>query len=39
MFVVIVDQTGQLLLERNLKPNPRVLLDLLARYREDVVVA
>jgi hypothetical protein len=39
MFVVIIDQADQLLRDHNLKNNPRVLLDLLAPCREDVVVA
>lgn len=39
MFVVILDQAGEVLLERNVKTNPKVFLDLLAPYRDDVVVA
>jgi len=39
MFVVILNQAGEVLLERNVRTNPRVLLDLLAPYREDVVIA
>ena len=39
MFVVIMDQAGSILLERNVKTNPKVFLSLLAPYREDVVVA
>ena len=39
MFVVIMDQAGSILLERNVKTDPKVFLSLLAPYREDVVVA
>jgi transposase len=39
MYVVIIDQEGSVLLERNVKTDPKVFLDLLAPYREDVVVA
>ena len=38
MFVAVMDQAGQVLLERNIKTDPKVFLELLAPYRPDVVV-
>jgi transposase len=39
MFVVILDQAGEVLLERNVTANAKVFLDLVAPYRDDLVVA
>src|SRR5688500_10808070 len=39
MYVVIMDQAGEILLERNVKSDPKIFLTLLAPFREDVVVA
>jgi len=39
MFVVIIDQAGEVLLERNVRTDARVFLELIAPYRSDVVVA
>jgi len=39
MFVVILDQAGEVLVERNIKTDPKQFLDLLAPYRDGVVVA
>ena len=39
MYVVIVDQAGEVLVGRNVRTDPKVFLDLIAPYREDVAVA
>src|ERR671918_2450346 len=39
MYVCILDATGQVLVHRNLKSTPEALLDVIAPYREDLVVA
>lgn len=39
MYVVIIDQSGQVLLERNVRANAKVFLELIEPYRPDVVVA
>lgn len=39
MFVVVMDHAGEILLERNIKTDPKVFLELLSPYRQDVVVA
>ena len=39
MYVCILDQAGQVLLHRNLRGNPEELLEAIAPYRDDLVVA
>lgn len=39
MYVVVTDQTGQVLVERNMKTNASEWLKLIEPYREDLVVA
>ena len=39
MYVVIVDQSGQVLLERNVRADAKVFLEIIEPYRSDVVVA
>ncbi len=38
MYVVIIDQAGQVLVERNMKTDPQAFLQIVAPYREDLVV-
>src|SRR5918995_1772655 len=39
MYVCILDATGQVRLHRNVKSNPEALLETIAAYRDDLVVA
>ena len=39
MYVVVTDQTGQVLVERNMKTDAQAFLQLVAPYREDLAVA
>ena len=39
MYVCILDATGQTLVHRNVKSTPEALLEIVAPYREDLVVA
>jgi hypothetical protein len=39
MYVCILDSTGQVLLHRNVKATPAAFLEIVAPYREDLVVA
>ena len=39
MYVVVIDQAGQVLVERNMKTNAEEWLKLIEPYRSDVVVA
>ena len=39
MYVVIIDQAGEVLLERNVRADAKVFLDLITPYRSDVAVA
>jgi transposase len=39
MYVCVLDQTGNILIHRNLPTEPQAFLAVIAPYREDVVVA
>jgi len=39
MYVCILDAAGQVLVHRNVKSTPEAFLEIVARYREDLVVA
>jgi hypothetical protein len=39
MYVCILDAAGQVLVHRNVKSNPEVFLEIIAPYRDDLVVA
>ncbi len=39
MYICVLDGTGQVLVHRNVKSTPEALLELLAPYRDDLVVA
>ena len=39
MYICILDSTGQVLVHRNVASTPEALLEIVASYREDLVVA
>jgi transposase len=39
MYICILDATGQVLLHRNVKATPAALLEIIAPYRDDLVIA
>ena len=39
MYLYILDQTGDILLHRNLKADPKAFLKVIAPFRDDLVVA
>ena len=39
MYVCILDATGQVLVHRNVRSTPEALLEVLAPYRDDLVIA
>ncbi len=39
MYVCLLDQSGEILLHRNMRANPEAFLKAVAPYREDLVVA